>query len=121
MTYLGTRPPLISETNLYELHHYARLAIKPGITGLWQVSGRSDITDFEEVVRLDKEYIEKHTSMDNNSSASTEKKPENNDETSKVESDNTESDKETKEQETEETESRVNKPDNNELEIIPSN
>ena len=58
MTYLGTRPPLISETNLYELHHRARLAIKPGITGLWQVSGRSDITDFEEVVRLDKEYIE---------------------------------------------------------------
>ena len=42
----------------YYLHHYARLAIKPGITGLWQVSGRSDITDFEEVVRLDKEYIE---------------------------------------------------------------
>ena len=59
--------------------------------------------------------------MDNNSSDSTEKKPENNDETSKVESDNTESDNETKEQETEETESRVNKPDNNELEIIPSN
>ena len=55
MTYLGTRPPLISETNLYELHHRARLAIKPGITGMWQVSGRSDITDFEEVVRLDKE------------------------------------------------------------------
>lgn len=53
----GTRPPLISETNLYELHHRARLAIKPGITGMWQVSGRSDITDFEEVVRLDKEYI----------------------------------------------------------------
>ena len=52
MTYLGTRPPLISETNLYELHHRARLAIKPGITGMWQVSGRSDITDFEEVVRL---------------------------------------------------------------------
>ena len=59
MSIVGTRPPLISETNLYELHHYARLAIKPGITGLWQVSGRSDITDFEEVVRLDKEYIEK--------------------------------------------------------------
>ena len=36
----------------------ARLAIKPGITGMWQVSGRSDITDFEEVVKLDKEYIE---------------------------------------------------------------
>lgn len=51
MSIVGTRPPLISETNLYELHHKARLAIKPGITGMWQVSGRSDITDFEEVVR----------------------------------------------------------------------
>ena len=58
MSIVGTRPPLISETNLYELHHRARLAIKPGITGMWQVSGRSDITDFEEVVKLDKEYIE---------------------------------------------------------------
>ena len=58
MSIVGTRPPLISETNLYELHHRARLAIKPGITGMWQVSGRSDITDFEEVVRLDREYIE---------------------------------------------------------------
>lgn len=58
MSIVGTRPPLISETNCYELHHRARLAIKPGITGMWQVSGRSDITDFEEVVRLDKEYIE---------------------------------------------------------------
>ena len=41
----------------YELHHRARLAIKPGITGMWQVSGRSEITDFEEVVRLDTNYI----------------------------------------------------------------
>ena len=57
MSIVGTRPPLESETSLYELHHRARLAIKPGITGMWQVSGRSDITDFEEVVRLDKEYI----------------------------------------------------------------
>ena len=57
MSIVGTRPPLVSETNLYELHHRARLAIKPGITGMWQVSGRSDITDFEEVVRLDEEYI----------------------------------------------------------------
>lgn len=61
MSIIGTRPPLISETNLYELHHRARLAIKPGITGMWQVSGRSDITDFEEVVRLDTEYIENWT------------------------------------------------------------
>ena len=57
MSLVGTRPPLISETNLYELHHKARLAIKPGITGMWQVSGRSDITDFEEVVKLDRDYI----------------------------------------------------------------
>ena len=53
MTYLGTRPILQDELRQYELHHRARIAIKPGITGMWQVSGRSDITDFEEVVRLD--------------------------------------------------------------------
>ena len=58
MSIVGTRPPLVSETSLYELHHHARLAIKPGLTGMWQVSGRSDITDFEEVVRLDREYID---------------------------------------------------------------
>ena len=59
MTYLGTRPILQDELQKYELHHRARIAIKPGITGMWQVSGRSDITDFEEVVRLDTEYISK--------------------------------------------------------------
>lgn len=53
----GTRPPTVDEWEQYELHHRARLAIKPGITGLWQVSGRSNITDFEEVVELDKKYI----------------------------------------------------------------
>lgn len=57
MSIVGTRPPLISETNLYELHHRVRMAIKPGITGMWQVSGRSDITDFEEVVRLDNKGV----------------------------------------------------------------
>lgn len=57
MSVVGTRPPLPSETNLYDSRHRARLAIKPGITGMWQISGRSNITDFEEVVRLDKEYI----------------------------------------------------------------
>ena len=57
MSLVGTRPPLESEVNLYKLHHHARLAVKPGITGMWQVSGRSNITDFEEVVKLDKEYI----------------------------------------------------------------
>ena len=53
----GTRPPTEDEWMKYELHHRARLAIKPGITGLWQVSGRSNITDFEKVVELDKKYI----------------------------------------------------------------
>lgn len=53
MTLAGTRPILQDELRQYELHHRARIAIKPGITGMWQVSGRSDITDFEEVVRLD--------------------------------------------------------------------
>ena len=57
MSLVGTRPPLIGEVSLYELHHRARLSIKPGITGMWQVSGRSDITDFEEVVELDKSQI----------------------------------------------------------------
>ena len=57
MTYLGTRPPTVDEWNEYEKHHRARMAMKPGLTGIWQVSGRSDITDFEEVVKLDMEYI----------------------------------------------------------------
>ena len=59
MSLVGTRPPTVDEWNKYDYHHRARMAIKPGITGMWQVSGRSDIKDFEEVVRLDKEYIEK--------------------------------------------------------------
>lgn len=63
MSIVGTRPPLISETNLYEPRHKARLAIKPGITGMWQVSGRSDITDFEEVVRLDKALFSQMTKL----------------------------------------------------------
>ncbi len=57
MSLVGTRPPTPDEWEKYEMHHRARLATKPGITGMWQVSGRSDITDFEEVVRLDTEYI----------------------------------------------------------------
>ena len=58
MSLVGTRPPTVDEWEQYEHHHRARMATKPGLTGMWQVSGRSDITDFEEVVRLDKEYIE---------------------------------------------------------------
>ena len=57
MSLVGTRPPLVSEFDAYEPHHRARMSVKPGITGMWQVSGRSEITDFEEVVRLDTKYI----------------------------------------------------------------
>lgn len=58
MSLVGTRPPTIDEFEKYESHHKRRLSMRPGITGLWQVSGRSDIKDFEEVVRLDCEYID---------------------------------------------------------------
>lgn len=57
MSLVGTRPPTVDEWEKYELHHRARLAIKPGVTGMWQVSGRSNITNFEEVVKLDTKYI----------------------------------------------------------------
>ena len=57
MSLVGTRPPTLDEFDKYEAHHRARLGIKPGLTGMWQVSGRSNITDFEEVVRLDTYYI----------------------------------------------------------------
>lgn len=57
MSVVGTRPPTVDEWEKYKYHHRARLAMKPGITGMWQVSGRSDITDFEQVVELDTYYI----------------------------------------------------------------
>ena len=46
MSLVGTRPPTVDEWDKYELHHRARLATKPGLTGMWQISGRSNITDF---------------------------------------------------------------------------
>ena len=57
MSLVGTRPPTLDEWEKYEPHHRARMSFRPGLTGLWQVSGRSNITDFEEVVRLDTQYI----------------------------------------------------------------
>ena len=64
MSLVGTRPPTVDEWDKYELHHRARLATKPGLTGMWQVSGRSNITDFEEVVKLDKQYISESVVFD---------------------------------------------------------
>jgi exopolysaccharide biosynthesis polyprenyl glycosylphosphotransferase len=61
MSLVGPRPPLPAEVDLYEEHHYTRFDVKPGMTGPWQVSGRNLITDFEEVVRLETDYIREWT------------------------------------------------------------
>ena len=58
MSLVGTRPPTASEVDKYKNNHRRRISIKPGITGMWQVSGRSAITDFDEVVSLDTKYID---------------------------------------------------------------
>ena len=57
MSLVGTRPPTEDEYEMYKFHHKARLGFKPGLTGMWQISGRSDITNFEDVVAYDTEYI----------------------------------------------------------------
>lgn len=57
MSLVGTRPPTVDEWEKYKFHHRARLSCKPGITGIWQTSGRSKITDFEEIVKMDTKYI----------------------------------------------------------------
>jgi exopolysaccharide biosynthesis polyprenyl glycosylphosphotransferase len=57
MSLVGPRPPVPEEVAHYAEHHYRRLEVTPGISGLWQVSGRSSVMDFEEVVQLDCEYI----------------------------------------------------------------
>lgn len=58
MSLVGTRPPTVDEFNNYEPYQRKRISIKPGITGMWQVSGRSSITDFDDIVKLDCEYID---------------------------------------------------------------
>lgn len=58
MSLVGTRPPTVDEFRQYESHQKRRLSAKPGITGLWQVSGRNNINDFEDVVKLDVQYID---------------------------------------------------------------
>ena len=57
MSLVGWRPCTLEEWKKYDLQHRIRASMKPGLTGMWQVSGRSEITDFEEVVKLDTEYI----------------------------------------------------------------
>ena len=59
MSLVGTRPPTVAEVEEYERHHHRRISIKPGITGIWQTSGRNEINDFEKIVQMDVEYIEK--------------------------------------------------------------
>jgi len=57
MSLVGTRPPTVDEVDRYADWHYRRISIKPGLTGLWQVSGRNRIRDFDQIVRMDIEYI----------------------------------------------------------------
>lgn len=58
MSLVGTRPPTLDEYHQYSYYQKRRISFRPGITGLWQISGRSDIKDFDEVVKLDLEYID---------------------------------------------------------------
>ena len=58
MTLIGPRPPVPSEVKEYRDTHYRKLSMKPGITGLWQVSGRNSVGDFDSCVKLDLEYID---------------------------------------------------------------
>lgn len=58
MSLVGTRPPTLDEVEKYNRNHWRRISIKPGITGMWQVSGRSQITSFDEIVQLDVSYID---------------------------------------------------------------
>ena len=59
MSLVGPRPVPEEDFVDYKDHHFRRLGAKPGITGLWQVKGRSSVSDFEERVRLDTEYIDR--------------------------------------------------------------
>lgn len=60
MSLVGTRPPTVDEWDKYELHHRARLATKPGLTGMWQVSGRSNITDlWQDKIRKQSQRLER--------------------------------------------------------------
>lgn len=61
MSLVGTRPPTEDEVAQYQDHHWQRLNVKPGMTGEWQVNGRSNINDFEQIVNFDLQYQAKWT------------------------------------------------------------
>ena len=61
MSLVGTRPPTEGEFEQYNSHYRRRISMTPGLTGLWQISGRSEIVNFDEVVKLDLEYIDNWT------------------------------------------------------------
>lgn len=58
MSLVGTRPPTVAEFKQYKGHHKRRLSMKPGITGMWQAYGRNSVMDFEDIVKMDLEYID---------------------------------------------------------------
>ena len=58
MSLVGTRPPTVAEFKQYEGHHKRRLSMKPGLTGMWQAYGRNTVQDFEDVVKMDLDYID---------------------------------------------------------------
>jgi lipopolysaccharide/colanic/teichoic acid biosynthesis glycosyltransferase len=64
MSLVGTRPPTLDEVKRYDMGHRKRISAKPGITGLWQISGRNRIDDFQQVVELDCQYLEKWRFLD---------------------------------------------------------
>ena len=59
MSLVGTRPPTLDEVDKYQSHHWVRLNVKPGMTGEWQVNGRSNVLDFEDIVKMDIDYQHK--------------------------------------------------------------
>ena len=63
MSLVGTRPPTVAEFKQYQGHHKRRLSMKPGITGMWQAYGRKTVSDFEEIVKMDLNYIDNWSIM----------------------------------------------------------